>query len=71
MGNYGTSYGTIWRYSPFLNANADIGPSLRTKLLEILNNHSSLSQLKIELAAVVDIGEQFVKATYNLDGDGA
>ena len=26
--------------------------------------------MKIELAAVVDYGEPFVKATYNLEGDG-
>lgn len=25
----------------------------------------------MELAAVIDIGEQFVKSTYNLEGDGA
>ena len=29
-----------------------------------------LHNLKIELAAVVDWGELFVKATYNLEGDG-
>ena len=26
--------------------------------------------MKIELAAVIDIGSHFVKATYNLEGDG-
>jgi len=54
---------------PFLNTNADIGPSLCPKLLKILKDQSSLCQLKIELAAVVDIGEQFVKVTYNLEGE--
>lgn len=56
---------------PFLIANPDIGPSLRPKLLDILRSVPGLGQLKMELAAVVDIGEQFVKATYNLEGDGA
>ncbi len=56
---------------PFLTANADIGPSLRPKLLDMLHSVPGLCQLKMELAAVVDIGEQFVKATYNLEGDGA
>ena len=28
------------------------------------------SLLKIELVAAVDAGEPFVKATYNLEGDG-
>lgn len=30
-----------------------------------------MSLLKVELAAIVDIGERFVKATYTLEGDGA
>ena len=56
---------------PFLIANADIGPSLRPKLLDLLHSIPGLGQLKMELAAVIDIGEQFFKATYNLEGDGA
>ena len=30
-----------------------------------------MANLQIELAAVVDCGQSFVKATYNLKGDGA
>lgn len=45
---------------PFLIANADIGPSLRPKLLDMLHSIPGLGQLKMELSAVVDIGEQFV-----------
>ena len=56
---------------PFLSAHSDIGPSLRSKLLDILHNPSSLAQLKMELAAVIHLGEQFVKITCNLEGDGA
>ena len=56
---------------PFLTANTDIGPSLRPKMLEILHSVPGLGQLMMELAAVIDIGEQFVRSTYNLEGDGA
>ena len=55
---------------PFLDRNQDIGPALREKLLEILKNNQRVSLLKIELAAIVDVGEHFVKSTYNLEGDG-
>ena len=40
-------------------------------MLDILHSVPGLGQLKMELAAVIDIGEQFVKSTYNLEGDGA
>ena len=35
-----------------------------------MTNVNSRSYLQ-ELAAVIDVGEHFVKATYNLEGDGA
>ena len=53
-----------------LQQNQDIGPSLRQKLLDTLINPNSLSLLKIEMAVVADVGEQFVKYTYKLEGDG-
>lgn len=55
---------------PFLNSNPDLGPSSRPKLLAILADQEKLKCLKLELAAVIDWGEVFVKATYNLEGDG-
>ena len=55
---------------PFLTTNTDIGPSLRTKMLEILNDGQKSALLQTELAAVIDLGEKFVKATYTLEGDG-
>ena len=55
---------------PFLQRNTDIGPSTRPKLLAFFEDSQKLNHLKIELAAVVDWGEVFVKATYNLEGDG-
>ena len=53
-----------------LEDNKDIGPATRPKLLQIMTDPQSSFLLKIELAAVVDFGEQFVKATYRLEGDG-
>ena len=56
---------------PFLSAHPEIGPSLRSKLLDILHDPNQLGQLKMEVAAVVDVGEHFVKTTYRFEGDGA
>ena len=53
---------------PFLSAHPEIGPSLRSKLLDILHDPNQLGQLKMEVAAVVDVGEHFVKTTYRLEG---
>ena len=50
--------------------NNDVGPGIRPKLLEILTDTQKQSQLRIELAAVVDLGQHFVKVTYQLEGDG-
>ena len=54
----------------FLMNNADIGPACRRKLLEILNDPQQNSLLQIELAATIDWGQVFVKATYRLEGNG-
>ena len=54
----------------FLVNNSDIGPSTRPKLLSFFDDPQKLNYLKIELAAVIDCGEPFVKATYKLEGDG-
>ena len=55
---------------PFLR-DCDLPPS-RLKLLEVLEDPASCRNLHIELAATVDAGEPFVKATYTyiLEGDG-
>ena len=49
---------------------SDIGTHTRPKLLTYFEDPEKLKYLKVELAAVVDYGEPFVKATYNLEGDG-
>ena len=55
---------------PFLQKNEDIGPATQEKLLEILSEPQSMLLLKVELAAVIDLSEHFVKGTYRLEGDG-
>ena len=56
---------------PFLEKHNEISPVTRAKLLDLLNDSKKKTCLQMELAAVVDAGEPFVKATYNLEGDGA
>ena len=46
---------------PFLERNVDLSPVSRNKLLAILQNVQKSKLLNIELAAVVDYGEPFVK----------
>lgn len=40
------------------------------KLQAIINNSQQLAQLKVELAVTVDVMMPFVRATYDLEGDG-
>ena len=56
---------------PFLEENPDLAPATRRKLLSILQDSQKNSKLQLELAAVIDAGEPFVKATYKLEGNGA
>lgn len=55
---------------PFLEATQDIAPRLNDHLTGLLTSEADRKALMMELAAVVDAGEPFVKATYNLEGDG-
>ena len=55
---------------PFLHHNSDVSPATHSKLLDLLSNPQQLIALKLELASVVDVGVHFVKATYDLEGDG-
>ena len=55
---------------PFLEENEDIDPSLRPKLLAFFHTSHPMSKLQIEIAATVNWGEPFVKACYDLEGDG-
>ena len=55
---------------PFLQEQTELSPAMRNKLLQILVDPLKNARLQIELAAVIDAGEPFVKATYTLEGDG-
>ena len=54
---------------PFLS-NQDIALGTADYLRVILASEDDKKTFVMELAAVVDAGEPFVKATYNLEGDG-
>ena len=56
--------------TPFLETNPEFSPATGEKLLEMLQNASVKAHTQTELAAIVDAGEAFVKATYSLEGDG-
>ena len=55
----------------FLRDNRDLAPSTRSKLLNLLDDSQKNIKLQLELAAVIDAGAPFVRATYRLEGDGA
>lgn len=55
----------------FVNNNDDLGGKTRHKLLDFLTDDKKKAMVMVEMAAVVDWGEAFVKATYKLEGDGA
>ncbi|KAK3723054.1 hypothetical protein QZH41_000310 [Actinostola sp. cb2023] len=54
---------------PFLEENVNLSPATRQHLLDIFENPQDLQDLRLELAAIVDAGIHFVKATYNLEGN--
>ena len=56
---------------PFLEPNGDISPVTSRQLLAIVAHAARNATLRMELAAVVDYGKPLVKATYQLEGDGA
>ena len=54
----------VWRCGSFSATNRGITCN---KLLQILADRSKSEFLQLELAAVIDAGEPFVKATYKLE----
>ena len=50
--------------------NENLPPATSGKMLKILNNEGLCRKFKIELAITVDAMMPFVRATYNLEGDG-
>lgn len=55
--------------NPFLQEQTELSATTRRKLLQILEDPVKKLQLQVELAAVIDAGKPFVKATYTLEGD--
>lgn len=55
---------------PFLSSSEEFAPTVRSKLLAFMSDPSKKALLQVELAAVIDWGEHFVKACYSLEGDG-
>ena len=55
---------------PFLQEQTELSPVKRKKLLQSMANLTGNAHLQIELAAAVDAGKPFVKATYNAVGNG-
>ena len=49
--------------------NEDVGPAIRSTLLDIIDNTQCHAQLRLELAAVVDVGDHIVKSIYTLEGN--
>ena len=62
-----TQFGDI---EPFLEENQDIAPRLADHLRVLLEDQDRRKLLIMELTAVIDAGELFIKATYILEGDG-
>lgn len=63
----------LWQFGdvlPFVQCNTNSSPATTAKLMQLLGDRQQYTYLQLELAAVVDCGERFVKATYDLEGDG-
>ena len=53
----------------FLNMHSNIASALNSKLLVFFQDVQKNVYLQLELAAIVDWGEHFIKAIYMLEGD--
>lgn len=67
MGGYAVAHGSVY---PFLVKYSDVSPSTNSKLKGFFNDQMRRVHLYLELASVIDWGDHFVKATYNLESDG-
>ena len=48
----------------------DVSPRTVAQLLAILTSEDDCTTLRLELAAIIDVGQHLVTLTYNLEGDG-
>ena len=56
---------------PFLEELYGVTPHTVRQLLEIMNDEDDCDSLRLQLAAMVDVGRHLVNITYQLEGDGA
>ena len=54
----------------FVTENQVISPTITARMLEMLWDDNTKRSLRLQLAAMVDIGRPLVEAMYNLEGDG-
>ena len=62
-------FGDVERYKEEAK-DAKVCPQILPQLQEILSDPQQQMLLKLELAATIDVGQHFAKATYFLEGDG-
>ena len=63
-----TSFGDV---TQFFYQESALAHTTRQRLLSITQDTQKNQKLQLELAAVIDAGDPFVRATYKLEGDGA
>ena len=61
----------LWDVRLFLDSNKEVASRIMDHLRAVMEDDNRLCRLKLELAAIIDIGRHFVAATYDLEGDGA
>ena len=70
-GRFATKFfGSLVVYFPFCSLTLNFSPITTAKLVQLLTDPQKVAYLQLELAAVVNCGENFVKATYKLESDG-
>ena len=67
MNQVGVHFGDIL---PFLQENQDASASTNRQLRSILESPDQSRILRLQLAAMMDVGKHFVQGTYALEGDG-
>ena len=55
----------------FLDQESAVAPTTRQRLLTITQDTQKNQKLQLEIAAVIHVGNTFVRGTYKLKGDGA
>ena len=63
-----TCFGDV---KPFLEELDGVAPHTVRQLLEIVNDEDDYDSLRLQLAAMVDVGRHLVNITHKLEGDGA